>query len=220
MCGYVYITTNLINGKIYIGQHKVENNRKDENYLGSGKILLEAVKKFGKENFSNEILCWCETEEEMNEKEIFYIEQYHSTVTDGNYNISAGGFVPRLFGELNGNYGRHRKKTESEKQHLSDIMRGHPPTFTGHHTEEAKRRISEKTLWRNLNASEEIYKKVSETAKGNKMMNKGGKCIRVHPEDFEKYLNDGWVFGGNSRKGKYANRHQKKPANYTTLGTK
>ena len=112
------------------------------------------------------------------------------------------------------------KKTESEKQHLSDIMRGHPPTFTGHHTEEAKRRISEKTLWRNLNASEEIYKKVSETAKGNKMMNKGGKCIRVHPEDFEKYLNDGWVFGGNSRKGKYANRHQKKPANYTTLGTK
>ena len=46
----VYKTTNLINGKIYVG--KYEGNR--ENYLGSGYILKKAIKKYGRENFKRE----------------------------------------------------------------------------------------------------------------------------------------------------------------------
>lgn len=38
---YVYITTNLINGKRYIGQHR--SNILDEKYLGSGKLLKNAI---------------------------------------------------------------------------------------------------------------------------------------------------------------------------------
>lgn len=26
--GYIYLTTNLINGKIYVGMHRVKNNQK------------------------------------------------------------------------------------------------------------------------------------------------------------------------------------------------
>lgn len=42
MYGYIYITTNLINGRMYIGKHKSE--KYDSSYYGSGKILLYAIK--------------------------------------------------------------------------------------------------------------------------------------------------------------------------------
>lgn len=48
MCyGIIYKTTNLVNGKIYVGQ----TTRDDENYLGSGSVLLQAVKKYGRKKF-------------------------------------------------------------------------------------------------------------------------------------------------------------------------
>ena len=48
----VYCTTNLINGKKYIGSHK--DNR--DWYLGSGVTLTKAIKKYGRENFVRETL--------------------------------------------------------------------------------------------------------------------------------------------------------------------
>lgn len=61
MIGYVYLTTNLINGRKYIGMHK--KTYFDENYKGSGKILRQAFDKYGWENFKCEVLEWCETYE-------------------------------------------------------------------------------------------------------------------------------------------------------------
>ena len=46
---FIYKTTNLINGKIYIGQHTTDNI--NDRYLGSGVYFLRAVKKYGKKNF-------------------------------------------------------------------------------------------------------------------------------------------------------------------------
>ena len=218
MFGYVYLTTNLVNGKIYIGQHKVDSHNQDVNYLGSGKLILEAISKYGKENFKNDVLCWCNSEEELNEKEIFYIAEYKSTTDFGNYNISDGGFVPRFSGQRNGNYGKHRPHTEEEKRHLSNVLTGHSPTFCGHHTDEARASISRGTREFNLHRGKDSYVKVSQSLMGNKMMNKDGICKRVKPKDFEPYLQDGWKFGGLSRKGKYKDRHQLKHKNCTTLG--
>lgn len=48
----VYKTTNLLNGKFYIGVHNGEN----EKYLGSGRLLRCAIKKYGVENFIRETL--------------------------------------------------------------------------------------------------------------------------------------------------------------------
>ena len=45
----IYKTENKINGKIYIGKHIT--NTIGDNYLGSGIYLLNAIKKYGKENF-------------------------------------------------------------------------------------------------------------------------------------------------------------------------
>lgn len=83
----IYKTTNLINGKIYVGQ--THQNR--ESYLGSGKLLLSAIKKYGKENFSRETLCECSDIEELNDKEKYYIAKFDATNKNIGYNIKAGG---------------------------------------------------------------------------------------------------------------------------------
>lgn len=86
---YIYITTNLINGKRYIGQHKTSNS--NDSYLGSGKLLREALTKYGRENFTKEILDICETAQEANEKERYYIALYNAVESDDFYNLSEGG---------------------------------------------------------------------------------------------------------------------------------
>ena len=50
---YIYRITNLLNGKTYVGQHKVKKGRTitSDTYWGSGKIITESIKKYGKENF-------------------------------------------------------------------------------------------------------------------------------------------------------------------------
>lgn len=54
MYGYIYQTTNLINGKVYIGQHMSESF--DANYYGSGKWLKRAIAKYGIE--TSVLLCY------------------------------------------------------------------------------------------------------------------------------------------------------------------
>ena len=76
---YVYLTTNLINGKKYIGQHYGEV---DDNYIGSGSTLKKAINKYGKGNFKKEILCICATPEELDKKEIELIEEYQAIESD------------------------------------------------------------------------------------------------------------------------------------------
>lgn len=83
----IYKTTNLINGKIYIGQDKNNN----PNYLGSGNILNYAIKKYGIENFNKEIIEECDSKLTMNIREIFWISYFNSTNRDIGYNIAVGG---------------------------------------------------------------------------------------------------------------------------------
>lgn len=85
MYGYIYKVTNCINGKIYVGQKKAE--KFVEHYYGSGKLILHAIEKYGKENFTREVLQWCESLKELNDAEVFWIEKLNSR-TDGNgYNF-------------------------------------------------------------------------------------------------------------------------------------
>jgi len=83
----IYKTTNLLNGKIYIGQTRKNN----ENYYGSGKLISKAIKKYGKDNFLKEILCRCNSLEELNKMEVYWISYYNSTNNDIGYNIEKGG---------------------------------------------------------------------------------------------------------------------------------
>jgi hypothetical protein len=87
----VYITHNIINGKIYIGYHKISNNKFDDGYLGSGKLFKRAIKKYGKEKFIRRTLEIC-TEENVGEREEYWIDKLKSRDPLIGYNISKGGF--------------------------------------------------------------------------------------------------------------------------------
>lgn len=83
----IYKTTNLINGKIYIG--KDLHNK--ELYLGSGIKLLKAIKKYGKNNFKKELLEVCENEQSWLDREIYWIKYYQAIDPSIGYNIAEGG---------------------------------------------------------------------------------------------------------------------------------
>lgn len=83
----VYKTTNLINGKYYIGAHKTEDI--NDFYLGSGVALRKAIQKYGRENFQKEILSITDTPEKM------FLEEQKLTVyglgKEDCYNMMPGG---------------------------------------------------------------------------------------------------------------------------------
>jgi hypothetical protein len=81
----IYKTTNLLNGKFYVGKDEKNN----PNYLGSGKIFKLALNKNGKENFKKEILEFCDTRELLNNREKYWIESLSATTLG--YNITEGG---------------------------------------------------------------------------------------------------------------------------------
>ena len=81
----IYKTTNLINNKFYIG--KDAKNKKS--YLGSGKVLKQAIQKYGKENFKKEILEYCTDLEHLDEREIYWIDKYNAL--EEGYNLTEGG---------------------------------------------------------------------------------------------------------------------------------
>ena len=84
----IYKITNVLNNKIYIGKHKTSDINDD--YMGSGKILHRAIKRYGLNNFKKEILFECSTEEEMNRKEAEIVNDDFISRLD-TYNIKLGG---------------------------------------------------------------------------------------------------------------------------------
>lgn len=83
----VYKTINLINKKYYIGAHTTTN--KNDNYLGSGKTLKRAVKKYGKDNFTKTILYEAKSLQEMYN---FESKEIQKSLSDPLcYNLNNGG---------------------------------------------------------------------------------------------------------------------------------
>ena len=91
MFGYIYITTNLINGRKYIGKHQYSGPGLDLNYYGSGKQLRCAVKKYGIQNFKVELIETCDSMVSLNEREKFWIDYYNACENSLFYNIAQGG---------------------------------------------------------------------------------------------------------------------------------
>lgn len=90
----IYKTTNQINGKIYVGQHKIESPELSatfDGYLGSGKLLIRAVNKYGEENFYRETLELCYSKKLTDEREIYWIKELSATDRNIGYNIGLGG---------------------------------------------------------------------------------------------------------------------------------
>lgn len=125
--GFIYITTNIINNRKYIGQKTFTGNW--ETYLGSGKILKQAVDKYGVHSFTRRIVYLAKTGEELNFAEKLFIKSRNAIKSSTYYNIHEGGkggntlagftkdererFKERVSGENNPFYGRkHSDETK------------------------------------------------------------------------------------------------------------
>ncbi len=154
--GYIYKTTNLINGKIYIGQKA--KNTFDKSYFGSGIYLKNALKKYGKENFSCFLLCWCWNQQELNKKEIEFIK-YFKTIENG-YNLMTGGNQGGQFCL------KSKQKISKAKQNISQETRNKISVFNKGKTlsDSTKEKIS--IAKQGMKLSKEAKEKISKANRG------------------------------------------------------
>lgn len=92
---YVYLITNLINNKKYIG---ITNNLKRRWFnhchpsKGREQVISNAIQKYGPNNFKFEVLEENVPLDKIDEKEIYYIQKYDSlTINNHGYNVATGG---------------------------------------------------------------------------------------------------------------------------------
>jgi group I intron endonuclease len=156
---YLYEVTNLVNGKTYIGQHITDDL--EDGYLGSGKALKSAIKKYGRDKFKKEILLFARNEQALNILEMMAVTPEFCALKS-NYNLKEGGNSGRpnpeirekmrqkKLGARNHNYGK--PKTEEWKAKVSAANTGKKRSQEARlkislaclgrrHTEEAKRKI-------------------------------------------------------------------------------
>lgn len=160
MYGYIYETTNNVNGKKYIG--KRVSNIYDKYYLGSGLLLQKALDKYGRENFSQVILEECYSNDELNACEKKWIKTRNATSSPDYYNIAEGGDGGNLIAgyseeELEERNALISKRTKQRMLELGIINENGMSSVY-------KTKISQAT--RGVPKSNEMRKKLSESTKG------------------------------------------------------
>lgn len=110
----VYRVTNLINNKVYVGAHST--NDLNDKYMGSGKLIIKAIRKYGSENFTKDILYIFDNENDMFQKEQEIVNEWFVKQTN-NYNLRQGGL-----GNIRGFNTYYNTVTEEyESLHKDDI---------------------------------------------------------------------------------------------------
>lgn len=206
--GYIYLITNKINNKQYIGQticNDIETRWKQHKRsckYSLGRYILSAYKKYGIENFKFQIICIC-FDEDCNKYEEEYIKKYN-TLSPNGYNLTEGGKNAKHTEETrklisaglksvvaNPEWGKRISERQSGEKHFN---------YCGHLSEEHKKKIGEKSknYWKNMSTEkiESIIKKRKETMTINgkyiiseKQLNalkEGNKLIRKKVGKFTK----------------------------------
>lgn len=147
MYGFIYITENLVNGKKYVGMCK---NTHRDNYLGSGKLLKAAIKKYGRHNFERVIVEECETFDDLSQAEKAWISKLDAVNSDQYYNLYDGGFggnsegMRKFWSQYNATERRAARNWSMEKpEGYVSPMKGKT------HSDETKRLIGSKSVNRN-----------------------------------------------------------------------
>lgn len=216
--GFIYLTTNCVNGKIYIGRHEfLEDKKRNANYKGSGTIFKKALKKYGKENFRREILRRCETLHELRIWEHVYIKKYHSQDPTIGYNIASGDvnsseYNPAKLPEVREKISETLKKKyecgEIDKEKIKHCGINHP-MFGKHHSEESKNKNSESKKrsiallghpLSGTHCSPETKRKISESNK---------RYAQTHREELSERAKKAIALYGHPMKGKHHSEETK-----------
>ena len=127
----IYKVTNMVNGKVYIGQTKQGvGKRWSQHCCAKGcPKLSRAIQKHGKKSFTVVRIDTAQSKEEANQKEMLWIERYNSTNSEYGYNLSIGG----SFGNFN----------EETRKRMSESHKGEKNNFYGkHHSAQAREKMA------------------------------------------------------------------------------
>lgn len=94
--GFIYVITNMINGKRYIGQKKFDSCGRWKKYMGGGYALGIAKEKYGIENFKRDIIYITYSVDESNAVEYEMIEYFNAVKSEDYYNMVDGGDVKNI----------------------------------------------------------------------------------------------------------------------------
>jgi group I intron endonuclease len=183
----IYKTTNIINGKFYIGKHKV-SEKYDHLYLGSGHQIVAAIKKYGKENFIRETLYEFIDENECIKKEAEIVN--NELISNPYcYNIATGGDAGKSHStntkkmisdavkeEWKNNEIRREKTRILATKRVEDGNWG-PKSLT----DESRKKISEsaKKYWGDENHKEKRRNAISESLTGRKLSEEHVNAFRI-----------------------------------------
>lgn len=188
----VYIIINLVNGKKYIGK----DSKNSKYYMGGGKIIKDAIKKYGKHNFKKEILEYCLDKKTLSEREKHWIEHFNAINSDFFYNILKGGEGGPGFpkGKPNVKWSSDRvnkfKKTmkdffentenkkEWEQKHLKGIKKQQKRVISAEHKEKISNALKGNQFRKNKKDTVETIQKRIQQTKGIKKGPQSDETIR------------------------------------------
>lgn len=139
--GIIYKVTNLINGKIYIGQTTNPFEKRKWEHLNRAKLnwqqlLYKAIRKYGEDNFNWCIIDFAYNEDELDDKEKFWIKYYKTYIGEE----SCNGYNMTIGGESN----KGAKLSEETRRKQSEARKGEKnPMYGKTLSEEAKKRLRE-----------------------------------------------------------------------------
>ena len=203
MFGYIYETTNLINGKKYIGKHK--SSKFDNKYYGSGVALNQDIEKYGKENFSIKIIEEISDDKDykyLSERECSWIEATNAVKSDKYYNNSYGG-------ENEGWQGINKARKENpdyyKKHHWSKTGKYNPKNrkyskeeiegFKNRHWSKLGYSVWNKGVLIPKEQQTEHQKNFGPICKGTIWINNNKINKRIQSKELDYYLNLGWQKG-------------------------
>lgn len=148
----IYKITNNVNNKIYIGQTvRTLEERLSEHKRKRVPLISKAIKKYGINNFKIETIDTAETIDDLNNKEIYWINYYNSLVPNG-YNQCDGG------GNTSGYNHKEESKKKMSKTKSKMYIGENNPFYGKTHSEEARKKMSEARAGRTL--TDEWKKKI------------------------------------------------------------
>lgn len=182
----VYQTTNIINNRIYIGVHETDDHLLFDGYLGSGYLLMKAVKKYGVENFKRETLFVFETTEQAYTKERELVNE-EFILREDTYNVTVGGKIPPNH--------RGKPKSEEHKRKISEAQKGKVVS------DETKQKIKKARIKQTIVHSEETKQKIGAAHRGKTVSEETKQKLSMNHAD---------VSGENNPMyGKYGEMHPK-----------
>lgn len=210
--GYVYLTTNLVNGKQYVGQHLSDSF--DKGYKGSGVYIKRAFNKYGWNNFDCKVICWCSTQTQLNEAEDNYIKLI-GTMSPNGYNLKGGGANGRNSAEARKNMSKSRRKYLKSKNGKECCAKISNTLKKYYESEENRKKqsIAAQKYFEN----EENRKKQSEAHKGQVSWNKGKKASEESRKNMSKAQKNYFKDPQNRKKQSKSHDKQKKRVLQYTL---